>query len=711
MRNHNSKIKEKYETQSRNYQSPFLKKSINIDNIMNNLPELYNHGVCGSENLGNTCYMNSSIACLSNCLELTYYFLSKDYTKDINKENKDGLKGQLANSWYNLLKDYWTKNISVGNPNQIKQLISKKTRKFDGYYQQDSNEFMTVFLELLGEDLNAVTKKKYIELKEQSEKETDIEAALRFWQLHLQRNDSIITYLFHGLFKSTVICPKCKCHNITYEPFNTLTLTIPSNNDLKKILKKKNYNNRNKSVNKPKRKPKIKFENFVLFYIPPLSLCQTKKFEITINPIYSLNKIIKEIQNRQNEVKITNPLQFISVINKQCQKYLDSTIPKTDENFIFSYQYELRGNFEYSIPVYLSYGEQKSAYPRMLFFQRNATYAEFKKKIYILVRKYICPFDRKNESEVDKELNKYIEGYSNSLDKVLNSIYKEFEYIDNYSSYQTNDLLHNFPYKIFLQDDFDKPSFPYEISFGKKDNFRLMESFNIKNYDSCINKLLNEIKNFNQFLIIKFNPRSPYLIKEIHLDTCSVVQCQNINDEEDSNKMIIESENNSIYSTRSDDEMDYKNDKISLEDCLQYFTEEESLEKGNEWHCQNCKKPVNASKKIDIFYLPKIMTICLSRFNRKGKRYTKNEENIDFPLENLDMGKYMCGPDKNFLKYDLFAVSQHYGGMGSGHYEAVCKNMDGKWYKYDDSDVSLVRNENEIRNRAAYVLFFRRKDW
>ena len=59
--------------------------------------------------------------------------------------------------------------------------------------------------------------------------------------------------------------------------------------------------------------------------------------------------------------------------------------------------------------------------------------------------------------------------------------------------------------------------------------------------------------------------------------------------------------------------------------------------------------------------------------------------------------------------YDLYAVSNHYGGMGGGHYTAYCKlNEDGNWYCFDDSHVSAVRPET-VQSEAAYVLFYRRR--
>ena len=67
---------EKEETTNQNnlnHNLPFHSKIIiKSEDLIKILPQGCNHGLCGGRNLGNTCYMNSSIACLSNCYELTY---------------------------------------------------------------------------------------------------------------------------------------------------------------------------------------------------------------------------------------------------------------------------------------------------------------------------------------------------------------------------------------------------------------------------------------------------------------------------------------------------------------------------------------------------------------------------------------------------------------------------------------------------------------
>lgn len=117
---------------------------------------------------------------------------------------------------------------------------------------------------------------------------------------------------------------------------------------------------------------------------------------------------------------------------------------------------------------------------------------------------------------------------------------------------------------------------------------------------------------------------------------------------------------------------------------------------------------------MELFYLPKLLIIHLKRFESEGssyrgyRSYDKNGAVIDFPINDFDISQFVVGPQRQGIKYDLYAVSQHYGGCGGGHYTAICKNF-GKWYNYNDSSVSEA-SENNIVSAGAYVLFYRRKD-
>ena len=147
--------------------------------------------------------------------------------------------------------------------------------------------------------------------------------------------------------------------------------------------------------------------------------------------------------------------------------------------------------------------------------------------------------------------------------------------------------------------------------------------------------------------------------------------------------------------------------RMTLTKCLKKFCKEEQLTSGDEWYCSKCKKHVLAKKKMDLYYLPKILIICFKRFVKDSYRWEKNEDEVDFPINNLDMKDFVIGPDKDHSKYDLFAVSQHYGSTGFGHYTAVCKN-NGKWFSYNDSSCSET-SESDALSSAAYVLFYRRQ--
>lgn len=64
------------------------------------------------------------------------------------------------------------------------------------------------------------------------------------------------------------------------------------------------------------------------------------------------------------------------------------------------------------------------------------------------------------------------------------------------------------------------------------------------------------------------------------------------------------------------------------------------------------------------------MVIHLKRF--QYSRYFKNklETCVDFPVDNLDLSAYISHGNGESYRYTLYAVSNHYGSMGGGHYTA-----------------------------------------
>uniref|UniRef100_A0A6Q2YGT8 ubiquitinyl hydrolase 1 n=1 Tax=Esox lucius TaxID=8010 RepID=A0A6Q2YGT8_ESOLU len=188
-------------------------------------------GATGLSNLGNTCFMNSSIQCVSNTKPLSDYFISGRHLYELNRTNPIGMRGHMAKCYGDLVMELWSGTQKSVAPLKLRWTIAKYAPRFNGFQQQDSQELLAFLLDGLHEDLNRVHEKPYVELKD-SNGRPDWEVASEAWENHLRRNRSIVVDLFHGQLKSQVKCKTCGHISARFDPFNFLSLPLPMDSSM-----------------------------------------------------------------------------------------------------------------------------------------------------------------------------------------------------------------------------------------------------------------------------------------------------------------------------------------------------------------------------------------------------------------------------------------------------------------------------------------------
>eukprot|EP01059_Diplonema_ambulator_P001512 TRINITY_DN11287_c0_g1_i6.p1 TRINITY_DN11287_c0_g1~~TRINITY_DN11287_c0_g1_i6.p1 ORF type:complete len:769 (+),score=163.45 TRINITY_DN11287_c0_g1_i6:373-2679(+) len=181
-------------------------------------------GTCGLKNLGNTCYMNAAIQCLSATVRLRQFFISGNYKNYINPKNKLGTQGRLANAYATMMDQMWG-GADVYSPTEFKRELGRCNEQFAGWGQEDSQELISFLLDRLHEDLNQVSQKVYVELKDPP-RATDEQLANIWWEHHVKQNLGVIVSLFHGQLRSVVTCLKCGFVSKAFDPIMYLSLPV-----------------------------------------------------------------------------------------------------------------------------------------------------------------------------------------------------------------------------------------------------------------------------------------------------------------------------------------------------------------------------------------------------------------------------------------------------------------------------------------------------
>ena len=813
------------------HSSQTYKKDYNLEDFPLNEKENKN-GLVGLNNLGNTCYMNTGLQCLSNCELLTKYFLGKYYESFVNKENPIGSGGEIVEKYSQLINHLWHGNREYISPIQFKNAFGKMYTAFNGSRQQDTQEFISYLLDSLHEDLNKVLKKPYIEEKDIAPDLPDEEIFKIKKDIYLCRNQSFIADLIYGFYKSTVFCPEKNCKNITksFEPFNMINLSLVNEFELRKIEEFKEEQNKKLGIKeltvtfipfKINYKPlcfkvrikkdtdiftfkkkieiitKYNLNTFELYkiqgneYVPLKSdmylmedfLKGEKKIYLVQIPPYVFGKKLdhfdkiysrligdmdsffleeekyegndlykiydkKEKKARtDDDLKLskTNSMQIeefengldlarkesntddqlkpkneiIIDINKNTNNTTDnlkSSPKKLEQNEdvemkdktlhldktdwvraeFYNYSYKIPNNEKNTKNTKntknKSPKEERIAMPRIIYINKNWSNAQL----------YDCIMDmlegtRNDLAEIKEMWFKDLKDILTNLDQInkskVENIYEQFDKLTVHPLMVQYLRCYNFEKENIMKkgDKHENSIFIYDPEEYKIKQI-VEEAEKKGNSKDDIELLFKIIWKENLADDYKDGIRAKNLEKSDKLEEILKVQ------KEDE----FLKKNNMTKAEK--DSKNTKNKKLNLDELLTNFNQIEKLSKDNEWFCPKCKKLQLADKKMEIYSVSEVVIIHLKRFRNNRKI----ENIVDFPIEGLDLTKYLPTQNEKYI-YDLFAVANHVGGLQGGHYYAYCKNCkDGEWYEFNDSHVSKI-DKNKVCSETAYVLFYSRR--
>jgi len=651
-----------HESQCRNEARRIKQQNIVKETSLSMPPEQDTQwGKVGLSNLGNTCFMNAALQCLSHATPLTRHFLTNRYKDDINLSNPLGTGGKLANAYDKTMKDMWmSRDKGSISPTALKRAISMFAPRFAGVSQHDSQEFLAFLLDGLHEDLNRIQNPPYVEKPDVMHGQKMSVAGEECWDAHCLRNRSLVMDTFYGQFKSKCICPKCEKVSVSFDVFNHVSLEIPQrriemNRTIPVLLFSSNSSSSppiRYAVSVPKNgcigHLKASLSQMIGLHTERLALCDV--YDHTIYEIFDDNKAIMSLGKDD------------LIVAYEIDPYSKTTIHVISTHLIIRNLPNI-DNQENRTTQKISTG-----YPLMTSF-----------------------------------------GTEVSCREVWNHVHKRMSYILPEGSNRTESL--NF--RIRLVDSNGNPQAVFNKMLFESEQSQHMEQFSslLPVCDEMFCKYLGNdcIESF-LFISIEWDFQRPlntnFVEKTFHnfTDHTSIIQA--IKQQKSTN-----------------------NDVITLENCLETFTDPERLDENNKWYCSSCKEHVRAEKTLEIWRLPNVLIIHLKRFEfRHSLRREKLETFIDCPLEGLDMSKY-CAPSSNdgidlgqreFVingvpaDYDLFAVVNHYGRMGFGHYTACARRWNEKqmckdWALFDDSTVKKNMSKEQVVTPAAYVLFYRRR--
>ncbi|KAK6909152.1 hypothetical protein I203_103167 [Kwoniella mangroviensis CBS 8507] len=767
-------------------------------------------GLVGLQNLGNTCFMNSAVQCLSNTQELNEYFLSGVYTEELNRDNPLGMHGKIAEAFGEVIENLWSvpsSSYHSYSPRTLKFTTSRFAPQFAGYGQHDTQEFIAFLLDGLHEDLNRIIKKPYIEKPDWKAGGGDkdlAELGKECWDGYKKRNDSVIVDLFQGQLQSTLVCPECHKESITMDPFMYLTVPLPiaQHRHMKMIFVPRDVD-----------KPPV----LVKLLIPQnASFAQVKERLAALTGSKASHLLGFDLwhgrpynfwidADHNGEAKDHDVIIFYELdAPVSATRRSVGTVPTDESVTVPVYTFKSNENRSrygnnypsdnHAKPFFITLSKSDASDPAAVREKIMQGYTRFvkpelKDKLYVHASSskavVATPNTPKQEEDTLPVTEIHLNGDQTTVIEVTPNEEEATMDVDLPNPSSNPSGLHASPsttslvsqgstsgrslagsvsgklvpradlFKVYVSEPASEPMF---------NSFKTKEKINVHRIYS---KDPNEASSSWSLLESRRKPKKA-LFKRMTAGINSIVSPSYTSEDEgnlsDSSTPHSHSHAHSgqpvvrpgegifcewsaeafhdwldedimgdeIVDPAIEKELAKKKEgrKITIEDCLDEFSKEETLGEDDLWYCPVCKKHQAATKKLEIYKAPDILVICIKRFGSSRRMGDKLDNMVNFPIDGLDLGERIgerkvaqslkvngtnleeLGIEEHEdeeMIYDLYAVDNHFGGMGGGHYTAFCRNkVDGQWYNYDDSRVSKA-DVDAVQSRAAYLLFYRRR--
>ncbi|XP_066464852.1 ubiquitin carboxyl-terminal hydrolase 21 [Eleutherodactylus coqui] len=197
-------------------------------------PPVLGSGHVGLRNLGNTCFLNAVLQCLSSTRPLRDYVLRQEYRQEQPVSCRT--PQELTEAFADVIASLWSPEApDAANPARLRAVFQKYVPSFTGYSQQDAQEFLKFFMDRIHAEINRKCRKTPSILSdtkrpvcvEPPDSLSDDERANQMWKRYLEREDSKVVDLFVGQLKSCLKCQSCGHRSPTFEVFCDLSLPIP----------------------------------------------------------------------------------------------------------------------------------------------------------------------------------------------------------------------------------------------------------------------------------------------------------------------------------------------------------------------------------------------------------------------------------------------------------------------------------------------------